>query len=141
MRTVENPKELFRPIDATDIDGETYEFSVDRAVLDEYVGDTIEPSQDAIEKIHVHFQDLSTEELEYDAALETIRTHAIEVDDSDDVPESVDAKFVVEEDGDPVVYMCDTTRMGYEVISQEKPKEGAYACIFPDKIVKIVPSQ
>lgn len=143
MRTVENPKELFRQIDATDLGEDSYEFHVDEGGYENMPdeGEEFERDEDGLKSLTVYFQDLSSEDLEREAALETIRTYATTVDDSDAVPEGVDTKFITEEDGEPVVYMCDTSRMGYEVISQQTPKEGAYACIFPDRIVKVIPAQ
>ena len=141
MRTVEHPKELFRQINATSLDEDSHEFSVYNEDPDTPGIGVSEIDESSVNKRIVEFSDLSRDELQRDAALDVIRENSTKVDSEDNVPDCVDAQFVTEEDGKFVVYMCDTTRMGYEVISQETPKEGGYSCIFPDSLVKVVPSQ
>lgn len=137
MRTIENPKKLFRQINATEFEDDEYTFYVDNERSAALVGEGESIERRNTTTRTVEFTDLSTEKLERESALAVIQEAATEVDDSDGVPDTVDTKFVVEEDGDTVVYMCNTDRMGYEVISQKEPKQGGYTCIFPSEIVKV----
>lgn len=127
------PTALFRRIDATDINSESYEFQVgDVDDLSE------EPNPENVTTIEVSFEDLSDPDDDFLAALDKIQSFATEVDSVDEVPDSHDTQFETTEDGNLVTYYCDTSRMGYEIVRQEEPRLAAYTVVFPDRIVKVV---
>lgn len=135
MRTVENPKKLFRKIDATslDEDDESYDFNVGEAAMDNFDREELN-----IRNEEVEFEDLSDPATDFHASLEAVEEAATEVDDSSNVPDDVDTKFHTQEDGRTVTYMADTDRMGYEVIKSESdPRLAGYVVIFPDTLVKV----
>lgn len=132
MRTVNNPKKLFRKVEATDmLDGGegSFEFNVGEE----------NGGQLAVRKATVEFENLEDPADDFHAALETIEEAAAEVDstNNDDVPDGVDTQFTSQENGDTVIYMADTDRMGYEVIRQVEPRLAGYVVLFPDAIVKV----
>ncbi len=137
MRTVDNPKELFRKIDATDIDDDkdSYSFNVAEGDME-----TLNREQLSIDKRTVELEDFSDPADDFFASLEEIEEKATVIEDKHDHDADVDAKFVTEEDGETVVYMADTNRMGYEIIkSFSKPRLAGYVVIFPDALVKVEP--
>lgn len=132
MRTVDNPKQLFRKVDATSLDEDDEEYSFD-------IGED-DGGQLAVRKETVEFEDLSDPADDFHASYEALKENATVIEDKDDHDADIDAQFVTEEDGETVVYMADTDRMGYEVIKRERdPRLAAYAVIFPDALVKVEP--
>lgn len=131
MQTVDNPKELFRKVDASSLgEDEEYEFNIGED----------SGGQLAVRQETVQFEDLSDPADDFHAALEAIEDNATVIEDADEHDADVDTKFATEEDGEPVVYMADTDRMGYEVIkSFSDPRLAAYTVLFPDSLVKIEP--
>lgn len=131
MRTVTNPKRLFKKVDATDSEGDTVEL----ADLD---GIEREGDGALIEKRTVEFDDLSDPIDDFDASMAALREAAEEVSPEDDIDVSVDTQLVTTVDGERVIFLADSSRVGWEIIQQfGEDRRAAYLVSEEDAVVRI----